>query len=96
MQDYSRVVNAYEPHEHVYDELIRKPGTVVIRGGSIVASRVLQRLIDETSAKYDDLAVATAEGDAMPDPSLLFELREYIVGLRDAQEPDHDHLQQVL
>jgi hypothetical protein len=25
----------------------------------------------------------------MPDPSLLFELREYIVGLRDAQEPDH-------
>ena len=50
---------------------------------------MLQRLLDETSAKYDDLAIATAEGDAMPDPSLLFELREYIVGLRDAQEPDY-------
>lgn len=46
-EDYTRVVNAYEPHEHVYDELKRKPGTVVVRGGGIVASRVLQRLIDD-------------------------------------------------
>lgn len=46
-EDYSRVVNAYEPHEHVYDELRRKPGTVLVRGGGIVASRVLQRLIDD-------------------------------------------------
>lgn len=46
-EDYTRVVNAYEPHEHVYDELRRKPGTVVVRGGGIVASRVLQRLIDD-------------------------------------------------
>lgn len=38
--DYSsRVVNAYEPHEHVYDELNSKPGVVLIRGGGIVASR---------------------------------------------------------
>jgi hypothetical protein len=51
MQDYTHVVNAYEPHEHVYDELIRKPGTVVIRGGGIVASRVLQRLIDDRNLK---------------------------------------------
>jgi len=46
-EDYTRVANAYEPHEHVYDELRRKPGTVVVRGGGIVASRVLQRLIDD-------------------------------------------------
>jgi hypothetical protein len=46
-QSASRVVNAYEPHEHVYGELNRRPGTVLIRGGGIVASRVLQRLIDD-------------------------------------------------
>ncbi len=46
----SRVVNAYEPHEHVYDQLRRRPGTVMVRGSGIVASRVLQRLIDERNA----------------------------------------------
>lgn len=45
--DVLRVVNAYEPHEHVYDELNRRPGAVVIRGAGIVASRVLQRLCDD-------------------------------------------------
>ncbi len=46
-QDYVRAVNAYEPHEHVYQELIRRPGSVVVRGGGIAASRILQRLIDD-------------------------------------------------
>jgi hypothetical protein len=46
-EDYTRVVNAYEPHEAVYEELRRRPGIVVIRGSGIVASRVLQRLIDD-------------------------------------------------
>jgi len=46
-RDPSKVVNAYEPHEHVYEQLSRRPGTVMIRGGGIVASRVLQRLIDD-------------------------------------------------
>lgn len=45
--DFSRVVNAYEPHEHVYQELLKKPGTVVVRGSGIVGSRILQRLIDD-------------------------------------------------
>jgi hypothetical protein len=45
--DYSTVVNAYEPHEGLYEDLKRKPATVLIRGGGIVASRILQRLIDD-------------------------------------------------
>lgn len=45
--DYEHVVNAYEPHEHVYESLKTRPGTVMIRGGGIVASRVLQRLFDD-------------------------------------------------
>ena len=46
-QDFTRVVNAYEPHEHVYQELRKRPGTVVVRGSGIVGSRILQRLIDD-------------------------------------------------
>ncbi len=45
--DYSRVVNAYEPHDHVYAETATRPCTVLVRGSGIVASRVLQRLIDD-------------------------------------------------
>jgi hypothetical protein len=43
--DFHRVVNAYQSHEHVYQALRRRPGTVLVRGGGIVASRVLERLI---------------------------------------------------
>jgi hypothetical protein len=46
-KDYQHVVNAYEPHEHIYEFLKTAPGTVVLRGGGIVASRVLQRLFDD-------------------------------------------------
>ena len=45
--DYQHVVNAYEPHEHIYEFLKTRPGTVVLRGGGIVASRVLQRIFDD-------------------------------------------------
>jgi hypothetical protein len=45
--DYQHVLNAYEPHENVYQELQHRQGTVVLRGGGIVASRILQRLIDD-------------------------------------------------
>lgn len=45
--DNYRVVNAYERHEHVYEDLKKQPGTVLIRGSGIVASRILQRLIDD-------------------------------------------------
>ena len=52
------VVNAYQPHEHVYEELKRRPGsTVVIRGGGIVASRLLQRLIDDRDASGTEVQI---------------------------------------
>lgn len=45
--DYRHIVNAYEAHEHVYERLMQQPSTVMVRGGGIVASRVLQRLMDD-------------------------------------------------
>ncbi len=56
-QDFRRVVNAYEPHEHVYEELQRHPGTVVVRGAGIVASRVLQRLMDDRHNKGSQIQI---------------------------------------
>jgi hypothetical protein len=45
--DFSRVVHAYEPHDFVYEALAGEGGTVLVRGGGIVASRILQRLIED-------------------------------------------------
>lgn len=45
--DSFRMVHVYEDHSHVYDTLARSPGTVLLRGGGIAASRVLQRLADD-------------------------------------------------
>lgn len=56
--DHYRVVNAYEPHEHVYEELNKHPGTVVVRGAGIVASRILQRLIDDRDNKGSQIQIA--------------------------------------
>lgn len=55
--DHHRVVNAYEPHEHLYEELRSRPCTVVIRGGGIVASRILQRLIDDRDRDGTDVQI---------------------------------------
>lgn len=89
-----KTLSAQGATREAIEDLVHRPEAIMdaqsyVDYGHRVIEPMLQRLLDETSAKYDDLAVATAEGDAMPDPSLLFELREYIVGLRDAQEPDH-------
>jgi hypothetical protein len=45
--DRERVVNAYEDHHGIYDQLLAKGGTVVLRGRGIVASRIIQRLYEE-------------------------------------------------
>ncbi|GAC1599316.1 MAG: hypothetical protein NVS3B21_25730 [Acidimicrobiales bacterium] len=55
--DFHRVVNAYESHQHIYEALGRGGGTVVVRGAGIVASRILQRLIDERDAKGTDIQI---------------------------------------
>ncbi len=49
-RDFSRVVNAYEPHDHLYAETRHRPTTVLVRGSGIVASRILQRLLDDREA----------------------------------------------
>jgi hypothetical protein len=46
-RELTRVVAAYEPHDHVYDYLRQNGGTVLLRGRGIVASRVIQRLFEE-------------------------------------------------
>lgn len=45
--DRTRVINAYEEHDHVYRHLREKGGTVVLRGRGIVASRIIQKLWEE-------------------------------------------------
>uniref|UniRef100_A0A8J7D543 FHA domain-containing protein n=1 Tax=Desmonostoc muscorum LEGE 12446 TaxID=1828758 RepID=A0A8J7D543_DESMC len=45
-QDFKTVVNAYEAHDHVYQQLEDRGGTVLIRGRGIVASRILQRIFE--------------------------------------------------
>ncbi len=50
--DFHRLVNAYEEHEHVYDQLKQHGGTVVVRGRGIVASRIIQK-VHETRQRTD-------------------------------------------
>lgn len=49
------VVNGYEHHEHVYDALRSRPGTVLVRGSGIVASQVLDRLGRQRRAGADTM-----------------------------------------
>jgi len=44
--DFKSVVNAYEPHDHVYEHLEQHGGTIMIRGRGIVASRIVQRVYE--------------------------------------------------
>ena len=44
--DFAHVVNAYEAHDHIYESLKEKGGIVLVRGRGIVASRILQRLVE--------------------------------------------------
>ena len=55
--DAERVVNAYESHDHVYESLARRPGSVLVRGSGVVASRILERLIDDRDEKGLDTRV---------------------------------------
>ncbi|MFS8883203.1 FHA domain-containing protein [Synechococcus sp. R55.3] len=44
--DLRSVVHGYEPHDHVYEQLEKQGGTVLIRGFGIVASQVMERLYE--------------------------------------------------
>jgi hypothetical protein len=55
--EYVAVVNAYERHEHVYQVLCRRPGTVAIRGAGITASRVLERLLRDRRRSGQDVEI---------------------------------------
>ncbi len=65
--DVHSVVNAYEDHSEIYEDLEEKGGTVLIRGRGIVASRVIQRIY-EARAKNPNIRIlhlnrsAIAEG----------------------------------
>ena len=50
------MVNAYEDHAEIYDDLEQKGGTVLIRGRGIVASRVIQRIY-EARAKNPNIRI---------------------------------------
>ncbi|BAY61333.1 FHA domain protein [Calothrix brevissima NIES-22] len=45
-QDFKAVVNAYEEHDHVYQQLEQQGGIVLLRGRGIVASRIVQRIYE--------------------------------------------------
>ncbi|MBF2072275.1 MAG: FHA domain-containing protein [Synechococcales cyanobacterium C42_A2020_086] len=42
--DVQTVVHGYEPHDHVFEQLERKGGTLVIRGFGIVGSQIMDRV----------------------------------------------------
>ncbi|MFP4324001.1 MAG: FHA domain-containing protein [Anaerolineales bacterium] len=48
--DFEHIVNAYEDHKHVYENLARNGGTVLLRGRGIVASRLVQRIYEARKA----------------------------------------------
>ncbi len=48
--DHMHVLNAYEEHDDVYDDLAANGGTVLIRGRGIVASRIIQRIYEVRQA----------------------------------------------
>lgn len=55
--DFAHVVNSYEPHAHVYEDLGEHGGTVLIRGRGIVASRLIQRIHEVREATGADIRI---------------------------------------
>ncbi len=54
--DFRSVVNAYENHEHVYEQLRRNGGgVVVVRGRGIVSSRIVQTLYELRQKHHVDV-----------------------------------------
>ncbi|MGK7909548.1 MAG: FHA domain-containing protein [Synechococcus sp.] len=56
-EDFRTVVNAYEDHSHVYQQLSQAGGTIVLRGRGIVASRIIQRIMEVRQQTGRDIRV---------------------------------------
>jgi pSer/pThr/pTyr-binding forkhead associated (FHA) protein len=54
--DFKSVVNAYEEHKHIYEQLERQGGILVLRGRGIVSSRIVQR-VSEARRKNPKITV---------------------------------------
>jgi pSer/pThr/pTyr-binding forkhead associated (FHA) protein len=85
-QDWQRVVQAYEDHEQVYEQLGQQGGMVMVRGRGIVASRVLQRL-DEVRQSSSGKPIQVIHLVSAP----LTEATVY--GLARRQRHHHRHVQ---
>ncbi len=51
------VMSSYEPHEHVYSAATMRPTTVLVRGSGIVASRVIERVLNISEASGHDVRI---------------------------------------
>lgn len=61
-----RAVTAYEPHEHVYNDVAARGGCVVVRGGGMTAMHALERLATirlRTGAPITIVQVVPERGD---------------------------------
>ena len=56
-KDVKLVVNAYETHDHIYQQLINQGGVVLMQGRGIVASRILQKLYEVRKYTKADIEV---------------------------------------
>lgn len=45
-RNHPTVVQGYEPHDYIYEQLEKRGGTIVLRGSGIVASQILERLYE--------------------------------------------------
>jgi pSer/pThr/pTyr-binding forkhead associated (FHA) protein len=54
--DFEHVLNGYEFHDHIYENLERNGGVVLLRGRGIVASRLIQRIY-EARQKNKQIAI---------------------------------------
>ena len=68
-----RVVNVYEPHEHVYENLVRNSGSVLLRGSASSAMQVIQRLAQEhrqSESKFELFHLIRDHSNHNPQPLL--------------------------
>lgn len=76
-RDFKSVVNAYESHEHIYEQLIKRGGTVIVRGRGIVASRIIQRL-NETRQQNRNISIVHLMRSPKPQGNKMGRAQRYV------------------